>query len=225
MKSEIYAQFPAQIVVDITHSIQLSNTIQAAFVIKQLPEFKTTQNIVIALVGSKKDLIAYQHQNNWYIFPNNGLINMVFDSFDHEAVLIFPNSDLMSCISAIKNKKTSHMALASNNLALSYNKIPQVNEHMAVAECLYIDGLGNCYFNLTEQQFNDYVGHGNFKIKIQHYLGHSFNRIGSHISDVSPGSAMFSFNRSGYLCLQINMGNAKQLFRIKNDSKIIIEKQ
>lgn len=225
MKSEIYAQFPEDVVIDFTHSIRLNNTIEAAFVCRQVPENPKGGNIYLHWVGSKKEMVAYVHQNNLYIFPNNGLIGMVFETLNQDEVYILPTADWLKCIEAFKKKKLNSFEKAGIYLSMSYNKSAQINDQMVVADCLFVDGLGNCYFNFNETQFNEVFGQGHFKIRIQHYLGQSFTRIGKHISDVSPGAAVFTFNRNGYLCLQINMGNAKQLFRIKDDTKIIIEKQ
>jgi S-adenosylmethionine hydrolase len=225
LKSEIYTQFPEDLIIDITHSIRLNNTIEAAFICKQLPENPKGGNIYLNLVGSKKDLVAYVHQENLYIFPNNGLIGMVLETLNQDEVYMVPSSGYLNCIEAFKKNKMNGLPKAGAQLKLSYNKSVQINGDIAFAECIFIDALGNCYFNLTEKQFNEFIGNSDFKIRMQHYLGQSFNRIGKHITDVIPGSAIITFSRNGYLCLQINMGNAKQLFRIKDDTKIIIERQ
>ena len=66
LKSEIYAQYPDAIVVDITHSVKLNSIIEAAFVFKQLPENPKGGNIYLCMVGFKKDWVAYVHQKNLY---------------------------------------------------------------------------------------------------------------------------------------------------------------
>jgi S-adenosylmethionine hydrolase len=225
LKSEIYAQYPDALIVDITHSIKLNSTIEAAFVCKQLPENPKGGNIYLNMVGFKKDWVAYVHQKNLYIFPNNGLISMVFETLNQDEVYMFPSGDYLKCIEAFKQNKMNSLNKADVHLSLSYNKSLQINGDMAFAECIFIDKIGNCFFNITESQFKEFVGNGHFRMRLQHYLGISFSRIGKNVSDASAGSEVFTFNRSGYLCLQVNMGNAKQLFRIKDDTKIIIERQ
>jgi S-adenosylmethionine hydrolase len=96
---------------------------------------------------------------------------------------------------------------------------------MATAECIYADRLGNCYFNIRKDQFEAFTGTRLFHIRIQHYLGVEFKKLVEIIRDANPGEAIFRFSKSGYLMLQIHQGNAKQLFRIKDDTKIIIELQ
>ena len=105
LKSEIYTQFPEDVIIDITHSIRLNNTIEAAFICKQLPENPKGGNIYLNLVGSKKNLVAYVHQENLYIFPNNGLIGMVLETLNQDEVYMVPSSGYLNCIEAFKKNK------------------------------------------------------------------------------------------------------------------------
>ncbi len=225
LKSEIYDQYNDALIVDITHSIRLNSSIEAAFVFKQLPENPKGGNIYLCMVGFKKDWVAYVHQKNLYIFPNNGIIGMVFETLNQDEVYMLPSSDWLKCIEAFKKNKLNSFNKASVHLSLSYNKSLQSNGDMAFADCIFIDPHGNCFFNITETQFYEFIGNANFKIRLPHFVGVSFSRIGKNVSDAIAGSEIFTFNRNGYLCFQVNMGSAKKLFRIKDDTKIIIERQ
>lgn len=210
-------------IVDITHQIRLNNTIEAAFICKQVQKTDNQNNIILVKVGSCKEILVYQHLLNLYIFPNNGLLSMVFETFQKDKVYILPTGNEIEAIQAFQNNSLSDLPLAGNKQIIRYNKQMQISSNMLLTECLYIDGHGNCYFNITEDQFKEFVRDKSFQIRIQHYTGQVFKTIKTHINDVDPGDALFRFSSSAYLKLQINLGSAKQLFRIKDDTKIIIE--
>ena len=94
---------------------------------------------------------------------------------------------------------------------------------IATAECIYTDHVGNCFFNIRKEQFEQFTTSRHFLIRIQHIPGVEFKRINQSILEADQSEAIVRFSKSGYLKLQIRQGNAKQLFRIKEDTKIIIE--
>lgn len=225
LKSELYSSLENIQIIDVTHQIRLNNTIEAAFIHKQIQLPENQSNIIITKVGSTKDIIVYQQLLNLYIFPNNGLLSMVFESIDQDKTYILPWGQEKEAITAFIEKRLHTLPKAGEKRIMRLNKTAQISQDIATAECIYTDGHGNCYFNINEDQFQGFLKGRNFSIRIQHYTGHSFRNIGRHITDAGPGEALFKFSRSGYLKLQINQGNAKQLFRIKDDTKIIIEIQ
>lgn len=225
LKAELLKHLKDIVIIDITHQIRLNNTIEAAFVCNQLQKHENQNDIVIVKVGAGKDLLVYQHLLNLYIFPNNGLLSMVFPEYDPSQVRIIPYGEDVKAIKAFQDNQLHLLPPAGNRQLIRYVKTTQINGGMALAECLHSDGHGNCYFNIRREVFDKFVNGKAFNIRIQHYTGQVFRYIGEHISDAEPGEALFRFSKSGYLKLQINLGNARQLFRIKDDTKIIIELQ
>lgn len=223
LKTELLNRLKNVEIVDITHQIRLNNTIEAAFICKQVQKTDNQGNIILVKVGSSKEILVYQHLLNLYIFPNNGLLSMVFETFKKDEVYILPAGNEIEAILAFQNNNLSELPLAGNKQIMRYNKQMQISSDMLLTECLYTDGHGNCYFNITEEQFKEFVKGKPYQIRIQHYTGQVFKTIKNHINDVDPGDALFRFSSSGYIKLQINLGSAKQLFRIKDDTKIIIE--
>ena len=83
---------------------------------------------------------------------------------------------------------------------------------------------GNCYFNLDKETFSRFVGYNSYNIKVQHYNSNLKGLIYSNIQEIPEGEAGVCFIESGYIKLVVNMGNAQKLFRIKENSQLIIEK-
>lgn len=212
-------------IIDITHQIRLNNTIEAAFVCKQLQLDDNQNNIVLVKVGYCPEILVYPHLSNLYIFPNNGLLSMVFENHKASDVRLMPAGGQLEAIRAFRENRLNDLPLAGSRQIMRYARSAQIGSDMAIAECLFTDGHGNCYFNITRKQFTDFTAGKRYQIRIQHYTGQIFTRISDHVNDVDPGEALFRFSSSAYLKLQINLGNARQLFRIKDDTKIIIEVQ
>lgn len=210
-------------IIDITHDIHLNNTIEAAFVEKQIQYPENVNVITLIKVGEQKSSIVYQHSDRLYILPNNGLISMLFDQPNISEAYIIDSSNETEAAHLYLNNQLNKLEKAGSRLVLRYPKQVQFTGQICVTEVIYADKHGNCYFNLKQEQFRDFVAGKAFTAKIQHYVGFNFEAIQEHVSDVNPGDPVLRFSSSGYLKLQINQGNAKQLFRIKEDTKIIIE--
>ena len=210
-------------IIDITHDIRLNNTIEASFVSNQLQLSGNQNDITIIRVGKSRRMIVYQHLLNLYILPDNGLLTMLFSQPDFSRVYALPNGQECEAITLFREGRLQELQAAGQSLAISYNKQLNIGNDLMIAEVIFSDRHGNCYFNLTKPVFEDFVKDKKYSMKVQHYSGQVFSGISQSVNDVDPGEALVSFSRSGYLKLQINLGNARQLFRIKDDTKIILE--
>ncbi len=223
LRSKWLNALPKPDIIDITHDIHLNNTIEAAFVEKQI-QYPENQNIItVVKVGEQKTSIVYQHSDRLYILPNNGLIGLIFEDFNPSNAYIIESEQETLAANWFLENKLEKLNKAGQNLIRRYSKQAQFTGNIAIAEVVYTDKHGNCYFNLKSEQFADFVNNRPFTAKIQHYIGFVFDQISESVNDVDQGESVLRFSKSGYLKIQINQGNAKQLFRIKEDTKIIIE--
>ncbi len=210
-------------IIDITHNIRLNNTIEAAFVARQIQLTDNQGDIVVIRVGKSRRLVVYQHLLNLYILPDNGLLTMLFDNPDLKQVYEADNGQETQVMELFLQGRLNELKSAGESLSISYNKQVNINRDFIISEVLFWDQHGNCYFNLTRDLFEGFVKNKKYNIRIQHYIGQVFSQVSNSVNNVNPGDAVITFSRSGYMKLQINLGNAKQLFRIKDDTKIIIE--
>jgi S-adenosylmethionine hydrolase len=147
---------------------------------------------------------------------------MLFDQPDFKQVFTVENEGETYAIEMFRNGRLNDLK-AAGPIQVSYNKQLNIQQDMIISEVLFSDRHGNCYFNLTKPVFEEFVRNRSYKIRIQHYTGQVFSQINESVNDVNPGDALLTFSRSGHLKLLINLGSAKQLFRIKDDTKIILE--
>ncbi len=209
--------------IDVTHAIKLNNTIEAAFIGKTILAELPDNTVFIVAVGQNKTWTAYPFKGGLILTPNNGLLSMLLQDIDYKQVAVFDQSNLDSILKQWLKQASIQTQHPIDTLDIRYNKQPQFNDQICIAECCFIDGNGNCYFNLNADAFNHFTQQRAFSIKIQHYNGQVFSKIHKHVNDVVSGDALFRFDHLGHLMFQVNQGSAKQLFRIKDDTKIIIE--
>jgi S-adenosylmethionine hydrolase len=225
LKADLHRKLKDIEILDITHQIRLNNIIEASFVCKQLQIDEFQNYIVLVKLGPTNEYVVYQHLLNLYIFPNNGLISMVFPGFDRNKVKLIETGNEDIAISAFLKGELDQLDSGTHKTVMRLNRPLQINGNIAAAECIFTDAHGNCYFNISKKEFEEFTANKKFNIRIQHYSGHEFDKVSESINETDPGEALFRFSRRGYLKLQINMGNARQLFRIKDETKIIIELQ
>ncbi len=210
-------------IIDISHDLRLQNIVEASFVLKQLQNPENQGMVSIVRIGSNFRSIIYQHKNNWYIFPDNGLISLVFELNKNDVFYTFENEHLADVVKRLLQNDLGKLTKI-NDIVLKTQKKPMVHEHMVVCERIFTDPHGNCYFNLTKDLFEENFEKGRFNAKIQYIRDANFYEIYQDYNDVDQGVALLMFSKTGFLKLAINQGNASQLFRIKEDTKITIQK-
>lgn len=209
--------------VDISHQIKLQNIVEAAFVVNQLSFDGTSPTITLVRIGSETKNIIYKYRDQWFVFPNNGLIALVFEIGKNEVLYTCENFELVAVLNQLMQNDTSQLKRAENTVMLTQKKAME-HEHMMVCERIYTDPHGNCYFNLNKAQFEAKFEKGKFVAKIQYVRDFSFYEIHDDYTSVGQGVALLMFSKKGYLKLAINQGNAAQLFRIKENTVISITK-
>jgi S-adenosylmethionine hydrolase len=210
-------------IIDVSHDVKLQNIVEASFILKNLQTIENQSSVVLVNVGLTEKAIIYQHHKNWYILPDNGLIGLVFDIKAKEDVYTVEKEGVTDAIQHIFNNETD-LLLKTNRFVVKIKKQPMINDNMIVCERIFTDRLGNCYFNLTREIFESNVDPLRFSAKIQFVRDTSFDKICEQYMDVNPGDSLLKFNKAGFLKLSINQGSAAQLFRIKENSQIIIYK-
>jgi len=149
---------------------------------------------------------------------------MMFEQPDMGKVYAIARHQEAEAIRLFREKMLHTLPSAMPGLVKRYMKQPQVNGNYITTEFIYSDKHGNCYFDLRKEVFDVFAEGRKYSVRIQHYPSIEFDNLTMDVADVPPGDALFSFSNSGFLQLQMNMGNARQLFRIRDDTKIDIER-
>lgn len=210
-------------IIDITHQIRLGNITEAAFVCKQVLGISDTNFITIVLVGDASKKIVYNFSNNWLILPDNGMLNLIFQEIDLHHLWAANHIPLDDILGFIKNDNLDKLT-PNPHYVIKYPKKANNTGDSLIGERIFSDELGNVYFNVQKSEVDQFLNNSQFRLKIQHVPNVLFYEIKESVHQVEEGVAVFTFNKTGYLKLSINQGNAMKLFRLKDDTKLMIEK-
>jgi S-adenosylmethionine hydrolase len=210
-------------IIDFFHHIRLNNINEAAFIAKKIETADNQKHIIIVNVGNTQQWIVYQHLTNFYILPDNGLITLILENINISNVYTFPKIGIKSAIAFCINNQLNQLKLSKDFVSLFQRK-PFIEGNVLIAEVIHIDFHGNCYFNIDKTNISEFLQNSNYQIRLQHFQGVIAYKINSHISEIPDGSQGVLFSKNGYLKLVFKMGNAMKLLRIKDNTKIIIEK-
>jgi S-adenosylmethionine hydrolase len=223
LKQNLYAVSNNTQIIDFYHNIRLNNVNEAAFILKQLKHNDNQPFVVIAKVGAAQSYIVYQHLLNFYIVPNNGLLSLLFPTINKEKLWKVNSESIAQAYQAILDNKVNELLQASDFVQYLPKQSFERGNYL-ITECIHIDLHGNCYYNLDKDTFDRFIDQHSFVVKVQHYSSIITQSVSKSINDIPQGNAGICFIESGYIKLLVNMGSAQKLFRIKENTQLIIEK-
>ncbi len=223
LKQNLYAAYNKTQIIDFYHNIRLNNINEAAFILKQLKHNDNQPFVVIAKVGEAQSYIVYQHLLNFYIVPNNGLLSLLFPTINKEKLWKINSISIAKAYQAILDNKVNELTQASDFVQYLPKQSFERGNYL-ITECIHIDLHGNCYYNLDRATFDLFIDQRPFNVKVQHYSSIITQSVSKSINDIPQGNAGICFIESGYIKLLVNMGSAQKLFRIKENTQLIIEK-
>ena len=223
LKGEILAQNNEANVIDYYHQIKLNNISEAAFIARSIKTSNNQPYTLIIKVGKTKQLIVYKHNLNFYILPDNGLLTLIFENPDYNNVHYVDENNIQLALQCVNKNDLSELPKTKNFVFISRKKLT-INPDFIRSQVIHINHHGNCYFDLTKETIDNFIGNQAFEVKVQHYTGLICTKIANNISEIAEGMPGVLFSKAGYLKLIINMGDARKLLRIKEDTNLIIEK-
>lgn len=236
IKGVLHKLIPDMQTIDISHSIDKFNKLQAAFVLNSI--YKNFANGTIHLICIDANVVIYKQviiaklDNQYFIALDNGILNLLIGQLSHEIWILntdFYNSDTLFPEKEIFPKIAKHILsdLPLNEIAQigkinSQLKHPdlQTDENGITAQVVFIDGFGNALINVNEKEF-ELLRNGR-EFKIFYARKEYFSKIAKHYKEVRLGAEAIMFNSNGFLEIATNEGNASQLLGLRVGSKIII---
>ncbi len=235
LKGRLVTACPDMKVVEITNQIPPFNINHAAFVLRHSYRHFPLGTIHLVLVNSENSqsqrMLALSHNNHFFVFPDNGLIGLIFKEPPHE-VYAFPFevsesfSSLDSSIKAIEciynGMNLSEMAEKVGNFDQRIPLRATIENSAITGSIIYIDSYMNAITNVSKDLF-DRVGHGRkFEIFVQSQHNR-VDKISKTYNEVDAGELVALFNSAGLLEIAINNGHATELLSLTNNSSIRIK--
>lgn len=236
LKGQLMCSSSQVSIVDISNDIESFNLMEAAYAMKAASIHFPANTIHFTNVNLKHGnnrILIVQKNDQYYICPDNGIINMMFPEDDLKAYVVkgleksFSYKNLNNKLCEIikyaeSNPDITHFGLETNSHLKMATIRAAVMPDLIRATVIYIDKYGNVVLNVTKDVFYNFIGERPFTITTRNYRAHKINK---HYTEVEEGEMVCIFNDAGYLEIAINEGNASELMLTKYGNLILIEKE
>lgn len=236
LKGKLMCASPNTKIIDITHSIEIYDKINAAYELKNASLNFPNNTIHFTNINLKEGnnrFLIVSRNNQYYVCPDNGIITMMFPLEDFKAYAINGlekdftykevNTKLCEILVAFENNEN---ILDLGTFTNSYLKAALVRASQMTdlirASVIYIDRYDNAIINVNEEMFYNFIQNSPFTIS---YGTSRVHKISKHYSEVEPGEMLCLFNDAGLLEIAINTHKSTQLLGLSTNSIVLIEKR
>lgn len=234
LKGKILSEHKEAIIVDISHEIDLFNTLEASYCIEAAYHNFPKGTIHIIGVDSERvgdtQHIAMQWDDHYFICADNGILNtLIQKKIPQKIVAITIHDRLNTDVSDMDVFVAVACHIARGGLLNVIGKeIPSLKPVSVLTssitddlseikgQIVYIDSFGNCVTNISHKQFNETIRGRKFEIVIKNK---KFSRLHKNYSDFPvsdvkqlkdlEGDFLALFNENGYLEIAIYKSNPK----------------
>ena len=234
LKGKILSELKEATVVDISHSIDLFNTLEASYCIEASYGSFPKGTIHIIGVDSERvgdtQHVALQWDDHFFICADNGILNALLQKkVAQKMVAINIHERLHSSASDMDVfvAVACHLARGGllNVIGKDISELKPVNAVSTTVsndlktikgQIIYIDSFGNCVTNVSQKQFLEVARNRKFEIQVKNK---KLTRIHKHYSDLPvaenkqlkdfEGDFLGLFNENGFLEIAIYKSNPK----------------
>ncbi|WP_291135589.1 SAM hydrolase/SAM-dependent halogenase family protein [Flavobacterium sp. UBA7663] len=234
LKGKILSEQKEAVIVDISHEIDLFNTLEASYCIEASYSNFPKGTIHIIGVDSERvgdtQHIAMQWDDHYFICADNGILNtLIQKKIPQKIVAITIHDRLNTDVSDMDVFAAVACHISRGGLLNVIGKEIQSLKSVSVltssvsddlteikGQIVYIDSFGNCVTNISQKQFNDTIRSRKFEIIIKNKKITRLHKSYSDfpVSDTKQlkdleGDFLALFNENGYLEIAIYKSNPK----------------
>ena len=234
LKGKILSEHKEAVIVDISHEIDLFNTLEASYCIEAAYSNFPKGTIHIIGVDSERvgdtQHIAMQWDDHYFICADNGILNtLIQKKIPQKIVAITIHDRLNTDVSDMDVFAAVACHISRGGLLNVIGKEIQSLKSVSVltssvsddlaeikGQIVYIDSFGNCVTNISQKQFNDTIRSRKFEIIIKNKKITRLHKSYSDfpVSDTKQlkdleGDFLALFNENGYLEIAIYKSNPK----------------
>lgn len=234
LKGKILSEHKEAIIVDISHEIDLFNTLEASYCIEAAYRNFPKGTIHIIGVDSERvgdtQHIAMQWDDHYFICADNGILNsLIQKKIPQKMVAItihdrlnIDASDMDVFVAVACHIARGGLLNVIGKEILSLKPVSVLTSSITddlseiKGQIVYIDSFGNCVTNISHKQFNETIRGRKFEIIIKNK---KFSRLHKSYSDFPvsdvkqlkdlEGDFLALFNENGYLEIAIYKSNPK----------------
>ena len=234
LKGKILSEHKEAVIVDISHEIDLFNTLEASYCIEAAYHNFPKGTIHIIGVDSERvgdtQHIAMQWDDHYFICADNGILNTLIQKKIPQKIVAITIHDRLNIDASDMDVFVAVAChIARGGLLNVIGKEIQSLKPVSVltssitddlseikGQIVYIDSFGNCVTNISQKQFNDTVRGRKFEIIIKNKKITRLHKSYSDfpVSDTKQlkdleGDFLALFNENGYLEIAIYKSNPK----------------
>jgi len=234
LKGKLISNIENPTIVDISHDIDLFNTLEASYCIAVAYKNFPKGTIHIIGVDSEKTQntqhIAMQWEDQYFICADNGILSSLIQKKIPQKIVAITIHDRLHEEATPMNvfvAVASHIARGGllNVIGKEINELKIVNELTPVissdssfikGNIIYIDQFGNCVTNISKKIFEDValkrpfiISFHNKKLERIHRYYSDFKNVDKYSLKTFEGNALALFNENGYLEIAIYKSNPK----------------
>ena len=234
LKGKIVSELKEATIIDISHAIDLFNTLEASYCIEAAYSSFPKGTIHIIGVDSERvgdvQHIAMEWDDHFFICADNGILNGLLQKKVAQKIVAIniherlqSNASDMDVFVAV----AAHIARGGllNVIGKEINELKPVNAVNPIVsndlssvkgQIIYIDSFGNCVTNISQKQFVEIARNRKFEIQVKNK---KLNRIHKNYSDFPSiekkqlkdfeGDFLALFNENGFLEIAIYKSNPK----------------
>lgn len=234
LKGKILSEHKEAVIVDISHEIDLFNTLEASYCIEAAYHNFPKGTIHIIGVDSERvgdtQHIAMQWDDHYFICADNGILNTLIQKKIPQKIVAITIHDRLNIDASDMDVFVAvacHIARGGllNVIGKEIQSLKPVNVltssisdnlNEIKGQIVYIDSFGNCVTNISHKQFNETIRGRKFEIVIKNK---KFSRLHKNYSDFPvsdvkqlkdlEGDFLALFNENGYLEIAIYKSNPK----------------
>lgn len=237
LKAAVISQVSNLEFVDISHSIDAFNHIQAAFILrsvyKKFPDGTIHILAVNTELGKNERFIVAVYHNQYFIANDNGSLGLIFDNKPELAVVpdtgidfpgsTFPELSIFSNIIPyiVNGGDIKELGDVCDDVNRKSSLLPQIEPGEINANVIYIDSYENAICNFTKEMFAEHIGDKDFEISLEN-SNTKIRKISPSYKNVETGNILCLFNSLGLLEIAVREGRAASLFNISSRSQIRI---
>jgi len=222
VKATLLNNNPTCLPIDVTHEIGTGETGEAAFLLRSIWNHFPLGTVHVNGVASYfnhevKQHLVVEYDNRFVITADNGFFPLAFPNLElaqcrmfkldlHDADHVkFPMSGAFA-VAAARITQGEHPETFCEEIAeirVVSGLRPYLMGTSLYCHVLHIDHFGNCYFNITEDEFEDYRKGRSFAVIVKHNL--SFTSFNQHFAEVEGGRQFVTWAQNGYLMITMNV--------------------
>ncbi len=236
VKGYIYKNLPDAKIVDISHSVQSYNILQAGFLLnscfRQFPEGSVHIIAIKSEPQPNKSFIACKIDNHFFVSADIGIIGLLSEKRSETVVSIstedqpyttFPELHILApaACKLVQSQNIFNVGILVVKPFRMMPLLPTIEDSVIIGRVMYLDSYFNAITNISLEAFQKVGAGRNYRIFINSNK-HEIKALSNTYSESTEGDIFAIFNSLELLEIGIFGGNSSQLLGIDTNSTVRI---